>query len=111
MDGVAPSHEDGGSDYGSEFNFDDEVILNSLLEQTPDKRNIGPLLVLNDIEDHEGPKGARVPRVLGQKRRQYATELRLAKTGSQRRIPVEIEGHRSVSAPSESRTQRYGNAD
>ncbi|KAL8673129.1 MAG: hypothetical protein Q9168_002426 [Polycauliona sp. 1 TL-2023] len=50
------------SDYGSDFTPDEEEILRSLVQQAPaaaltEDRG----LVLKDIEDHEGPRGARVP--------------------------------------------------
>ena len=111
MDGVAPSYNVAGSDYGSDFGSDDELILNSLLEQTPDKSTTGPNLVLGDIEDNEGPRGARLPRVLGRERREAAKALHLGESGTNNRISIEVEGYRSVSAPSEYRIELRDNAD
>ncbi|KAL8793062.1 MAG: hypothetical protein Q9195_004374 [Heterodermia aff. obscurata] len=108
MDGVAPSYADGGSDYGSDFNSDDEAILNSLLEQND--LAYGSAAVLTDIDAHEGPKGARVPRVVARERREFATDSQLRKATSKNRISVEIEGYRSVSAPVESPKSRADRA-
>ena len=111
MDGVAPSYIGGESDYGSDFNPDEQVILNSLLEQTQNNLASGPAVVLTDINDYEGPKSARVPRVLARKRRDSATNSRMRKASSKNRISVEIEGDHSVSAPRMSRAQLHGHAD
>lgn len=111
MDGVAQSYDGAGSDYGSDFGSDDELILRSLLEQTPDKPTTGPVLVLGDIEDNEGPRGARVPRVLGRERREAAKALHFGEIGPKSRIPIEVEGYRSVSAPGKYRNGLYDNAD
>ncbi|KAL8854750.1 MAG: hypothetical protein Q9221_000533 [Calogaya cf. arnoldii] len=51
------------SEYGSDFTPDEEEILQSLLQQaSAPTLTDGHGLVLKDIEDHEGPRGARVPR-------------------------------------------------
>ncbi len=60
--------QDGSSDYGSDFTPDEEEILKSLLPQTleqDDGPNRDPDLLLKDIEDEEGPRGARVLRRQG----------------------------------------------
>ena len=111
MDGVAPSYVAGGSDYGSDFNSDDEAALNSLLEQTRKNLASGSTVVLTDIDDYESPQGAKVPRVLARERRELATNPRMRKASSKNRISIEIEGHRSVSAPGKYRTQLHGHAD
>ena len=57
--------EDAASDYGSDFTAEEETILNSLLLQVPVELPANPVFVLQDIEDHENPRGARVPRMYG----------------------------------------------
>ena len=52
--------QDEASDYGSDFTPDEEEILRSLLQQTPPTVATYPGLVLNDLEDNEGPQGAKV---------------------------------------------------
>lgn len=111
MAGVAPSNDGAGSDYGSDFGSDDELILNSLLEQTPDKSTTFPALALGDIEDNDGPRGAKFPRVLGREKRETAKALRVGEAGPRSRIPIEVEGYRSVSAPGEYRNEFRDNAD
>ena len=111
MAGVATSHVDDGSDYGSDFDADDEVILNGLLSHTPDNQSTVPPLVLNDIEDHEGPRGARIPRTLGREKYQKASLSPHRKSTSKSRISVEVEGYRSFSAPGMSTSAQFGNAD
>lgn len=50
------------SDYGSDFTPDEEEILQSLLQQAPAASLTEELdLVLKDVEDHEGPRGIRIP--------------------------------------------------
>lgn len=54
----------GTSDYGSDFTPDEEEILNALLHPVPeqdDNPNSDSNLVLKDIEDEQGHRGARVP--------------------------------------------------
>ena len=111
MAGIAPSRGNDGSDYGSDFDADDEVILNDLLSRTSDKQNNVPLLVLNDIEDHESPRGARIPRALGREKSQKATPSPRSKNTNKSRISVEVESYRSVSAPGKFECAQSGNAD
>ena len=50
------------SDYGSDFTLDEEEILQSLVQQAPAATFTEELdLVLKDVEDHEGPRGIRIP--------------------------------------------------
>ena len=70
MDKPVTDQRDGISDYGSEFSADEEEILNTLLHQTSDHGDIsnrGPDLLLNDIEDEESPRGAKILRRREQK--------------------------------------------
>lgn len=61
--------QDAISDYGSDFTPDEEEILYSLLQQPkPDLAAQKEVLVLGGIEDHEGPSGARIRRLLYQRR-------------------------------------------
>ena len=99
MDGVALSHEGDGSDYGSDFSFDEETLLGSPLQQPTAE----PYLILRDIKDNESPRGARVPRVLGRKKHSLCKPERM--------VSMEINGHRSVSAPGKSIVESLGNTD
>ena len=67
----APSIDqlDDSSDYGSDFTPDEEGILNELLSKLPPEPSVDPKFFVKDIEDDEGPRGTRVPRVLGRERR------------------------------------------
>ena len=63
VDGACPMTP-GTSDYGSDFTPDEEKILNALLYPLPeqdDNPNSDSNLVLKDIEDEQGHRGARVP--------------------------------------------------
>ena len=113
MEGAAWARESADSDYGSELNSDEDVSLTELLQQAP----LSPLLVLKDIEDHESPRTARVPRMFGRDRRGHVERSikRLEKSArraerSSRRVhspkgrtekstSVQSEGYRSISAP------------
>ena len=69
MDMYVTNPQDGFSDYGSDFTPDEEEILNALLQQTleqDDGPNTDPDLLLKDIEDEYGPRGAKVPHRQGQ---------------------------------------------
>ena len=69
MDTTVADRQDGLSDYGSDFTPDEEEILIALLHQAPeqdDGPNTDPDLLLKDTDDHERPRGARVPRRQGQ---------------------------------------------
>lgn len=63
-----PMEQDAISDYGSDFTPDEEELLYSLLQQKPDLSAQKEVLVLGGIEDHEGPSGAKIPRMLYQRR-------------------------------------------
>ena len=108
MDGLASAHEDGDSDYGSEIHSDEEVSLTELIQQAPTRQATAPPLVLKDIEDHETPRSARLPRKLGHERRQRAeTPVHSPEQKPRSRIAVEIESYRSVSAPGKSTDLRH----
>jgi len=68
MEGLVTHRQDAASDYGSDFTPDEEDILNALLKQPPDQPpdldnpNRDTDLLLKDIEEDEGPRGARLPR-------------------------------------------------
>ena len=113
MEGAAWAHGKADSDYGSELNSDEDVSLTELLQQAP----LSPLLVLKDIEDHEGPRTARVPRVFGRDRCRHVERsvkrleksarraersprrVHSSKGGTEKRSSVESEGYCSISAP------------
>ncbi|KAL8823453.1 MAG: hypothetical protein Q9191_005845 [Dirinaria sp. TL-2023a] len=107
MDGTASAQEDGNSDYGSEINSDEEVSLTELLQQISSKEASAPPLNLQDIEDNEGPRGARLPRWLGRERRDLdKTLMQMPNPRPTDKIAVEIESYRSASAPVESAQSR-----
>lgn len=54
-----------GSDYG-DFASDEEELINGLLANVGTRGETeGAALLVTDIEDYEGPKGIRLPKVLG----------------------------------------------
>lgn len=92
MDVLVADHNDGLSDYGSDFSPDEEVILNGLLQQVPDQGdnpNTDPDQQLKDIEGNEGPSGVRVPRRLG--REQHANH-HPPQTPEKRRVTIQFDG-------------------
>lgn len=52
----------GSSDYGSDFNPEEEEALIELLSQVPLQVDAAPTFRLDDIEDHKSPRGAILPR-------------------------------------------------
>lgn len=98
MDMPITDQQDGFSDYGSDFTPDEEEILNALLHQTTeqdDGPNRDPDLLLKDIEDEKGPRGAKVPRRQGQQS-QDSPPLSLSKT----RVAIQFDGDKNRSANS-----------
>lgn len=98
MDLSAADQQDEFSDYGSDFTPDQEEILNALLHQTPeqdDGPNTDPDLLLKDIEDAEGPRGARMPHRQGQQS-QECPPLPVSKTMA----TIRLEGDNNRSANS-----------
>ena len=98
MDIPVTDPQDDLSNYGSDVSFGDEDVLNALLHQTSgqdDCPNGDPDLVFKDIEDQEGPRGARVLRRQGQSS-QEASLQRVSKTKSQ----VQFDGDKSLPATS-----------
>ncbi len=85
-DGVL-EQQDGISDYGSDFTPDEEEILNVLLQQVPVESTTDLELLLKDIEDDEGPCGARVPRTLRLERRSSSLRIQAAEAS----LPIEVE--------------------
>lgn len=59
----------GDSDYGSEFDAEQQEFVNQVLGEIPEAPEFTPFRI-RDIEDNEGPSGAKVPSVLGQGRPQ-----------------------------------------
>lgn len=94
MDGLhAPSinEREDHSDYGSDFNSDEEGLLDQLLAELPNEPGADLKLVVEDIEDDEGPRGARVPRVLGQERRNRSEGTSWQGPNPFQAIAVEVE--------------------
>ena len=69
MEGAILEQQDGISDYGSDFTSDEEGILAVLSQQAPKKLAKDSDLLLKDLEDNEGPRGARIPCTLVHERR------------------------------------------
>jgi len=93
-----PDQHDRLSDYGSDFTPDEEEILNGLLQQVPDQGdnpNTDPDQQLKDIEDNEGPRGARIPRRLGYQ--QLSTQHPSPQTPEKRRVTIQFDGNSSPS--------------
>ena len=91
MDGAIFEQQDGISDYGSEFTPDEEEILNGLLQQVPAELVTDSDLLLKDIEDNEGPRGARVPRTQWHERRNLSLRSQAVEKG----LSVEVEWNNS----------------
>ncbi|KAI4200365.1 MAG: hypothetical protein LQ350_004013, partial [Teloschistes chrysophthalmus] len=98
--------QDAISDYGSDFTPDEEAILHSLLQQPkPDLAAQKEVLVLGGIEDHEGPSGARIPRLLSQQRQQSGGLN--PSTPQKQRCHTAVEmADNSIKAANESRSER-----
>ncbi|KAI4243664.1 MAG: hypothetical protein LQ352_006985 [Teloschistes flavicans] len=99
--------QDAISDYGSDFTPDEEELLYSLLQQKPDLSAQKEVLVLGGIEDHEGPSGAKIPRMLYQRRQSAGS----ASTPQQPTSHVAVEmADNSINPPNvenpESRSER-----
>ena len=100
MDGIPSAHEDGDSDYGSEITSDEEVSLTELLQRVPPEQANSPPLILQDIEDNEGPRGARLHLRLGREQRDREEILvQVLNSRPKDRIAIEIESYRSAFAP------------
>lgn len=62
---IADVVDDAGiSDYGSDLDAEQEDLINQFLGGTSDIPESTPPLLIRDIEDNEGPSGAKVPSVL-----------------------------------------------
>ena len=88
MDEPVSGLQDDLSNYGSDFSSGDEEVLNALLHQTSgqdDCPNRDPVLLLKDIEDQEGPRGARVLRRRGQNSQEKSLPL-VSKTRSKTQL-------------------------
>ncbi|CAD6584099.1 MAG: hypothetical protein ASARMPRED_001595 [Alectoria sarmentosa] len=102
MDMPVTDQQDGFSDYGSDFTPDEEEILNALLHpKQDDGPNTDPDLLLKNIEDEQGPRGARVPHRQGQQFPEHSP-LPVSKT----RITIRLDGDNNRSANIESRGAR-----
>ena len=95
-------HDDGLSDYGSDFTADEEEILRGLLEQRPSPAasllEASPSLQVRDIEDDENPRGAKVLRRLGYERRSHNLPEVQTLEREKRMVRIQIEGDSSFSA-------------
>ena len=95
-------HDDGLSDYGSDFTADEEEILKGLLEQVPSHEEslleASATLQLRDIEDDESPRGAKVLRRLGYERRSHDLFGVQTLEREQKMVRIQIEGDNSLSA-------------
>ena len=59
---------DDDSDYGSDFDEEQADLVNQVLGDVPAPLGSTPPLLIRDIEDHEGPSGAKIPLALGEGR-------------------------------------------
>ena len=81
MEHSVTEQEDGSSDYGSDFNPDEEDLLKSLLQQPPSEADnpiADPDLRLKDFKDDFTPKSARVSKL--------AYESRLSPTAAKEKL-------------------------
>lgn len=104
--------DDNNSDYGSDFASDEEGLLDQLLSELPTELGADPKLVVKDIEDDEGPRGARVPRVLGQERpnRSEGTSWQRSKTSEAGAVEAKFDGGSSTTT-GKLFEMAYGRAD
>ena len=95
-------HDDGLSDYGSDFTADEEEILKGLVEQVPSPTasllEASPSLQLRGIEDDENPRGAKVLRRLGYEQRNHDLPEVQTLEREKRMVRIQIEGDNSLSA-------------
>ncbi|KAK4695785.1 exonuclease V, partial [Lecanoromycetidae sp. Uapishka_2] len=102
------------SEYGSDFTPDEEELLSGLLQQVPDQGdnpNTDPNRQLGDIEDDEGPRGARIPRRLA--REDHDRQIAFAQTPEKKRATNEIDDGDAIATIIESpnrRREREGSA-
>ena len=92
---------DTDSDYGSDFTPDEEEILSSLLQQAPITPTEDSGLILRDLEDDEGPRHARMPRMYERQRGQSIHPSTLTASQSAH-IAVEIGDNSNLSTNGES---------
>lgn len=108
---MVPKRQDDTSDYGSDFTPDEVELLSGLLYGVPesDLPPILPDLRLENIEDNEGPPGARLPLRLSQDDWiRHAPSLRVSK----RPLALEIDGDEgAVHKKSMWRVIRFGSTN
>ena len=98
MDTPVIGLQDDLSNYGSDFSSGDEEILKAILRQTSGKDdgpNRDPDLLLKDIEDQEGPRGARVFRRQDQSSQEISLPL-----VSKSRFKMQLDGDKNLPANS-----------
>lgn len=94
MDVAITDQHDRVSDYGSDFTPDEEEILSILLPTAPKYPITDPDLVVKDIGDDEGPRGARVLRRLGHE--QVSDESLPTHIYKRKGVQIQIDGDSSV---------------
>lgn len=82
---------DDSSDYGSDFTQDEEGLLDQLLSKLPAEPGSYPKLFVKDIEDDEGARGATVPRVSEQERRNRPEGTSWPGPQASQAIAIEVE--------------------
>ena len=107
MDGAIFEQQDGISDYGSDFTPDEEEILNGLLQRVPAESVSESDLLLKDIEENEGPRGARVPRTKWHERRDSSLRSHAVEKG----LSVEVEWDNSIITNGRLTVIFYGNTN
>lgn len=93
MTASTAGHLDGNSDYGSDFNPEEEEILNRLLRQLPPKP-------VSDLDDDETPRATRLSR-----HTRYGSQEKSRNEGI-RQISIEIESPASSSTICKSHSTR-----
>ncbi|KAA6414936.1 MAG: hypothetical protein FRX48_01687 [Lasallia pustulata] len=102
---------DDSSDYGSDFTQDEEGLLDQLLSKLPAEPGSYPKLFVKDIEDDEGARGAAVPRVSEQERRNRPEGTSWPGPQASQAIAIEVEldggsGNTTIVESAESRAQK-----
>ncbi|KAL8999428.1 MAG: hypothetical protein Q9169_001742 [Polycauliona sp. 2 TL-2023] len=99
---------DTASEYGSDFTPDEEQILHSLIQQAPTAALTEDLgLVFKDIEDNEGPRGARVSIHARHQQRRYGHH-RIIEEKQASQVAIQIANDSSLSPSVESPKSREG---
>ena len=109
MDVIIANQQDATSDYGSDFSSDEEVILNSLLQQHHVPSDPELDLLLADIGNDETSHTAKIPFRRPSHRIRSESGTPVWKFhANKRKLSIEIEGYESSSSPRKPCPTKYG---